>query len=102
MTEHQKGIVARWVLHVAVAGAKWDFSAEAGMKEAWAKYHFTQYNMRDHWSWDIEVVCWPQDLEGIKAAPRPNANAPPPLAGAAGAAIGLHLECQLFSKFAIW
>ena len=35
---------------------------------------------------------WSQDLEGIKAAPRPNAKAPPPLlAGAAGAAIGLNL-----------
>ena len=48
MTEHHKGIVARRVLHVAAVGAMWDFAVEAGMKEAWAKYHFTQYNMRDH------------------------------------------------------
>ena len=43
------------------------------------------------WCTDIEA-CWSEDLEGIKAAPRPNAKAPPPLAGAAGAAIGLHFN----------
>ena len=45
--------------------------------------------MFDH---GMNRYSWSQDLEGIKAAPRPNAKAPPPLlAGAAGAAIGLHL-----------
>ena len=75
---------------MAVAGAKWDFAAEAGMKEAWKNIILRSMCVI------MDLLCWPQDLEGIKAAPRPNANAPPPRAGAAGAAIGLHLEYQLF------
>ena len=42
------------------------------------------------YSVDISSCVCSEYLEGVKGAPRPNEKAPPPLAGAAGAAIGLH------------